>query len=42
MIRDVSYKINVLRGGAEFKQLSWAADAAPNVYVRKGSEIIDN
>ena len=39
MIRDVAYKINVLRGGAEFKQLSWAADAAPNVYVRKGSEI---
>lgn len=39
MIRDVSYKINVLRGGAEFKQLSWAADAAPNVYVRKDSEI---
>ena len=39
MIRDVAYKINVLRGGAEFKQLSWAADAAPNVYVRKDSEI---
>ena len=39
MIRDVAYKINVLRGGAEFKQLSWAADDAPNVYVRKDSEI---
>lgn len=39
MTRDVSYHINVLRGGAEFARLAWADDSVPNIYTDKDAQI---
>lgn len=39
MTRDIKYRINVLRGGAHFAQLTWPVDSPPNVYVDKDAEI---
>ena len=37
--RDVSYRVNVLRGGAELARLEWESGDAPNVYADRDSEI---
>ena len=39
MMRDVSYRIDVLRNGAPYTTLRWDADSAPQVYVRRDATL---
>lgn len=38
-MRDVSYRMNVLRGGVEYAQLTWADGSAPSILVSKDAQI---
>lgn len=39
MTRDVSYRIDVLRGGAPITQLQWAADEPPQILCDRDAEL---
>lgn len=39
MTREVSYRIDVLRSGAPYTTLQWAADSAPQVHVRRDATL---
>lgn len=38
-MRDVAFRMNVLRNGAQLTQMTWPTDSPPNIYVDKDAEI---